>query len=159
MLQGNEHSRSWVSGSPRPNGNTDTIVRAALDHIQQLEGGTTEFFGLGGKSVNYCTGCVDICHPGYGDAGAKPKDPPTGPPGALCRRHDDAIKEVLAKMAKADAILIASPVYLRNVTGVLKTLMDRSTAMINADKNGCYRSPFENKIGAAIAVGAARHGG
>ena len=51
MLQGNEHSRSWVSGSPRPNGNTDTIVRAALDHIQQLEGGTTEFFGLGGKSV------------------------------------------------------------------------------------------------------------
>jgi len=144
-----------ISGSPRPNGNTDTIVKAALDHIGQLDGVTTEFFGLGGKPANYCTGCVQICHPGYGDDGAEPS---ATVPGALCR-HDDAIKEALAKMAQADAIMIGSPVYFGNVPGLLKTLMDRSTAIIEVDENGRYSSPFEGKIGGAIAVGGARHGG
>ncbi len=144
-----------ISGSPRPNGNTDTIVKAALDHIGQLDGVVTEFFGLGGKPANYCTGCVDICHPGYGDTGTKPAEVV---PGSLCR-HDDAIKEVLAKIAQADAIMIGSPVYFGNVPGPLKTLMDRSTAVIEVDENGRYSSPFEGKIGGAIAVGGARHGG
>ena len=144
-----------ISGSPRPNGNTDTIVKAALDHIGQLAGVTTEFFALGSKPANYCTGCVEICHPGYADAGAKPAEVI---PGSLCR-HDDAIKELLAKMAQADAIMIGSPVYFGNVPGPLKTLMDRSTAVIEVGENGRYSSPFEGKIGGAIAVGGARHGG
>lgn len=144
-----------ISGSPRPDGNTETIVKAALSHIEQLDGVATEFFGLGGKEANYCTGCVEVCHPGYGDAGTEPS---AAAPGALCR-HNDAIKEVLGKMAQADAIMIGSPVYFGNVPGPLKTLMDRSTAAIEVAENGRYSSPFEGKIGGAIAVGGARHGG
>jgi len=144
-----------ISGSPRPDGNTDTVVRAALDSIEQLEGVTTTFFGLGGKIASYCTGCVQVCHPGYGNT---EREPSATAPGALCR-HDDAIKDVLAEMAKADAIIIGSPVYFGNVPGPLKTLMDRSTAVIDVAENGCYSSPFEGKVGGAIAVGGARHGG
>lgn len=144
-----------ISGSPRPNGNTDTIVKVALEHIARLGGVTTEFFGLAGKTVNFCTGCVEICHPGYGDTGTVPS---ATFPGAHCR-HDDAIKEVLRKMALADGIIIGSPVYFGNVTGLLKTLMDRSTAVIEVREKGQYGSPFEGKIGGAIAVGGARHGG
>jgi len=144
-----------ISGSPRPDGNTDTVVRAALESVEQLEGVTTTFFGLGGKLASYCTGCVQICHPGYGNT---EKEAAATVPGALCR-HDDAVKDALAEMAKADAIMIGSPVYFGNVPGPLKTLMDRSTAVIDVAENGRYSSPFEGKVGGAIAVGGARHGG
>lgn len=144
-----------ISGSPRQNGNTDRVVAAALDHVAGQSGVTAEFFGLARKGVNFCTGCVEVCHPGYSGAGARPE---RTAPWALCR-HKDAVTEVLGKMAAADAILIGSPVYFGNVSGLLKTLMDRSTALIAVEDDGRYRSPLEGKVGGAIAVGGARHGG
>jgi multimeric flavodoxin WrbA len=144
-----------ISGSPRKGGNTDTIVKTAMEHIGQMEGVTVEFIGLAGGVINFCTGCVEICHADF--FGSKDRSASTAP-WTRCR-HNDFVTEVLAKMAEADGIIIGSPVYCGDVTGLLKTLMDRTTAVLQLDEKGRVITPFKGKIGGAIAVGGARHGG
>ena len=145
-----------ISGSPRRNGNTDRAVAAAVDHAARLGGVEAEFCGLAASQVNYCRGCVEICHPTY--AGRADTAGSQEPPWALCR-HQDGITDLLGKMVGADAILIGSPVYFGGVSALLKTLMDRSTSLVSIETDGRYGSALAGKIGGAIAVGGARHGG
>jgi multimeric flavodoxin WrbA len=144
-----------ISGSPRQNGNTDRVVDAVVAHLARQGGVDAEFYGLARRDVNLCTGCVEVCHPGYSSPRAEAA---RSLPWTLCR-HSDAITELLGKMAGADVILIGSPVYFGDVSGLLKTLMDRSTSLIEVGEDGRYGSALAGKTGGAIAVGGARHGG
>lgn len=145
-----------ISGSARRNGNTDRAVAVAVDHAARLGSVEAEFCGLAASQVNYCQGCVETCHPTY--AGRTNTGEGHEPPWTLCRHHD-GITDLLGKMVGADIILIASPVYFGGVSALLKTLMDRSTSLVSVATDGRYGSALAGKIGGAVAVGGARHGG
>jgi multimeric flavodoxin WrbA len=131
------------------------VIHAALDHVAQRSGVDAEFCGLAGKDVNVCTGCVNVCHPGY----SQPTSEAAGSSQWTLCRHSDAITDVLGKMVRAHVILIGTPVYFGGVSSLLKILMDRSTSLVEVHEDGHYGSPLRGKIGGAIAVGGARHGG
>lgn len=69
-----------------------------------------ELLELRGKKINNCLGC-NTCQNN----------------GGVCVFKDD-VPTILNKMLAADIIVLASPVYFYSITGLLKTLIDRSYA-------------------------------
>ncbi len=123
------------NGSPRPKGNTAQGLRIVLDELEK-EGIETEFIQLGGRKVFGCLAC-GICH--------KNRD-------GKCARRDDDMNELLAKICKADGILIGSPTYYGNVSTEVKALIDRA-GFVSGANGGLLR----RKVGASVI--AVRRGG
>jgi multimeric flavodoxin WrbA len=123
------------NGSARKNGNTATMIRAALAELEK-EGIETEMVQLAGQEVHGCRACYNC---------GKNKD-------GHCSHDDDAVNGCIDKMVAADGILLASPTYFSDVTAEMKALMDRAgmTVRMNGDL-------LRRKVGAAIVV--ARRGG
>lgn len=122
-----------INGSPHREGNTS----AALDHaIARLSaaGVDTERIDLCEREIGYCRGCW-TCRSGK------------------CIQ-DDGMTGILESLNACDCLLLASPVYMGFVTGLMKTFMDRSVILR-------VRGGFElsGKIGAGIACGGFRNGG
>ena len=90
-----------VSGSPRA-GNTDFILSKIYKTIE----GKKELIFLKNKNVKNCIGCLN-CH-------NKPE----------CVIKDD-MDEIREKMLNADVLIIGTPNYFDNVSGLLKNFMDR----------------------------------
>lgn len=109
-----------ITGSLRKDGNTETAVREAL-RLCKEQGAETELITLYDKKIQ------DI---------------------SVGQRIDDDVPAIIEKMKNADAIIIGSPVYFGDVSGVLKCLLDRCLVV---KKQGML---FKNKIGGCIAVGA-----
>jgi multimeric flavodoxin WrbA len=146
-----------ISGSPRLKGNTALLVMAALKGAEKVDGIQTEFISLADKNIKPCQGsCVYVCHPQmekYERAGDMPDKG-----WELCRQKDDA-RFIFQQMAESNGIIIGSPVYFAGVPSQLKALMDRSTCLSQHAPEGGVVSSFRYKVGGAIAVGGARHGG
>lgn len=115
-----------VVGSLREGGNTEIAVRITLEKCKE-RGAETEMITLYNKKINDCTNC------------------------GICIKEacpiDDDVPDILEKMKNADVIIVASPVYFGDISGVLKCLIDRC---IIIKRQGML---FRNKIGGAIAVG------
>jgi multimeric flavodoxin WrbA len=47
-----------------------------------------------------------------------------------CYQKDDA-QEILSQMQKADGLILASPVYVMNITGKLKSLIDKTASWVH----------------------------
>lgn len=128
-----------VSGSPRK-GATSMAMQICLAAAAQVPGVETVFVDLAGKQVNCCMGC-DLC--------AMSKEP-------HCPAfQDDFTDEHLDLYAKADGIILASPVYLMNATGLIANFMSRMRAVNRLSRNGA----FSMRVGGSIAVGGMRNGG
>jgi len=116
-----------ISCSPRKGGNTETMVKAALDKAQS-EGAEVEFLSLSGKTVSPCDGCLACRTTGQ------------------CHIDDD-MQDIYDKLWKADGIIFGTPVYFWSVTAQAKALIDRTFAF-SPEKN------LRNKpAGAIIAQG------
>jgi multimeric flavodoxin WrbA len=117
-----------VSGSPRKKGNTDILVKAAVEPIV-ADGHSVHRFFLSHKKVAPCIAC-DACH----------KD-------AKCVVKDDA-QELLERIHSYDAVIVGSPVYFRNISAQLLALFTRFHSI-------AHQRPFRDKLcfGGAIAVG------
>ncbi len=124
-----------ISGSPRQAA-TDFVIREALKYAEENYNVLTNYFSVAKKTIAFCIHC-DYC--------IRTKK------GCI---HKDDMQEVYAKLEWADALILGSPVYQGNISGQLKTLLDRCRAVVA--KNPAF---FEKKIGAAIAVGGDRIGG
>ena len=124
-----------INGSPRKGGNTEILLRKALEPIAE-EGHETEYIHVGGTRIRGCTSC--------GTCG-KTKN-------RRCVFDDDIFNATFAKMAEADAILIGSPSYFADMTAETKALIDRAGRVGRAN-GGLLR----RKIGAGVA--AVRRGG
>ncbi len=122
-----------INGSPRKNGNTQVMIDEAAKPLMRA-GVKVEFVSVRDYDIRPCDACEE-CY-------TKPWQ---------CPIKDDALK-LLRKMAKADGLIIGSPVYGADVTAQLKALMDRSVIPYNIQA-------FKDKVGAAISVGAGAHGG
>ena len=79
----------------------------------------TEIVSLGDYEIKGCTGCEACILNGS------------------CPIDDDG-KRILDKIAASDGIIIGTPVYLRHISGLLKTLVDRSCSWY-------HRSPIVGK--------------
>ena len=101
-------------------------------HEKGLE---TKFWGVKGKWVEYCAHC-DYC--------LENKE---------CVVQDD-MQELYVLLTEAKGIIFATPVYNGGVSAQTKAMMDRTRALVAADKN-----VFKGKIGMGIAVGGDRNGG
>ncbi len=98
-----------ISSSPRRGGNSDTLCDRFMCGAQE-SGHTVEKILLREKTVNECMGC-GLCYNFH----------------KSCPQKDDA-PEILEKMVQADVIVLATPVYFYNMSGRLKTLIDRCCA-------------------------------
>ncbi len=124
-----------VCGSPRNQG-TESAIKYALEYASTKFGFETEFWTIRGKNIKFCLNC-DYC--------IREKK------GCM---HVDNLGEFYPKLEEARFLLFGTPIFQGNVSGQLKTVMDRCRALI-------AKSPdvFKNKIGAALAVGGDRNGG
>jgi multimeric flavodoxin WrbA/putative sterol carrier protein len=96
-----------VNGSPHEGfGNTSQMLAMLRNHLAG-EGFALEEIFLNQQHIEYCTGCAVCLEKG------------------ACWIRDDH-KGVAKKLLEADAVILASPVYFRQVTAQMKTFLDRS---------------------------------
>jgi multimeric flavodoxin WrbA len=119
-----------VSGSPRPGGNTDILVKQALE-VVAAEGIETDFLSLADRPVKPCMAC----------AGCLKSDT------VRCVQEDPAFEGILDRFAAADGVLIGSPVYFGSATPQTMALLDRVGYVARR-----HRHLLRRKVGAAIVV-------
>ncbi len=124
-----------INCSPRKGGNTDTMLKKALEPLT-AEGWETELYQLGGKKIRGCMACMKC----WENQDQK------------CAVDNDKLNEVLEKMIRADAIIIGSPTYFADVSAEAKALIDRA-GFVGLANGGL----LAGKIGAAAV--AVRRGG
>ncbi|MBN2723478.1 MAG: flavodoxin family protein [Deltaproteobacteria bacterium] len=117
-------------GSPRGNGNTMALLKTVCESLEN-EGVETEIIDLYEGDLSGCRAC-DQCHVN--------KD-------MKCVIARDKLNEYVEKMAKADGILIGSPVYFANVSSNVKSFIDRAGRVGRANGN-----LYKYKAGAAVAA-------
>lgn len=125
-----------INGSPHKKGNTFDLLNKVLEPLQEA-GWETRLLQLGNTPIKPCTGCFGCF---------KRKD-------NSCILPPDSFNEIMPELLKADAIILGSPTYYANITGEMKSLIDRAGLVASA--NGGL---LQGKIGAAV-VGMRRAGG
>jgi multimeric flavodoxin WrbA len=122
-----------ISGSPRARSNSHLLLEHALEPFSEA-GWEVRVLRLRDLTVRPCLAC-DHCrtHPG------------------TCAQRDD-MDGFYDAFRWCDALLVASPVYSRNVCAQLMCVLDRHYA-VNVER------PLAGKPGGAIAVGAGEGGG
>ncbi len=100
-----------ICGSPRKK-DTELLLNKALENIDKTN---KELILLRDKEIKHCDGCV-VCEK-------------TGE----CHIKDD-MEDILKKLVKADSILIGSPTYFDNITGLLKDFIDRTLPLYSGLK-------------------------
>ena len=95
-----------ISGSPRPNGNTNYLVDVALSAAEEA-GASTKKLVLSEMNIKPCL-AHDKCYPFK-----------------RCAQNDD-ICTMLDSYLKADGVIMATPVYYFNRTAQMKTFIDRN---------------------------------
>lgn len=103
-----------VLGSPKENGNGGTIAKKIAQVAESL-GAQTQTFHL--HSLNY-RGC-------YACMGCKSGSD-------VCVINDD-LAEVLTAVREADALVMTSPIYFGQISGQLKSFIDRTFSFLVPD--------------------------
>ena len=93
-------------GSPRAGGNSDQLARAFCE-AAGAAGAEVDMFALRDLAFR---GCVGLRHCKTG--------------GQSCGQDDDLIP-VLAAVTRADILVMATPIYFCNISGLLKSALDR----------------------------------
>lgn len=117
-----------INGSPRKNSNTAKLLARALSGAKK-EGAKTITTHLIDKNIEPCLGCYS-----------------TNPKfcGYPCNQKDD-MQEIYKLIIEADGLILGSPTYWYNVSGIMKNFIDRLTALEESDL-------LKGKIGGAIVT-------
>lgn len=118
-----------INGSPREGGNTSIAIRE-MEKIFEAEGVNYETVQVGNKFIIGCTGCGSCHKKGY------------------CIWDDEA-NRVAKTFEKADALIVATPVYYASAPGQLISFLDKLFYSTHFDKT--------MKVGASVVC--ARRGG
>jgi multimeric flavodoxin WrbA len=105
---------SIISTSPRKGSNSDALAEEFAKGAREA-GHEVEKVSLIGKDIQFCQGCL---------ACQKTK---------RCVIHDDADKIVQEKMLHADVLVFATPIYYYEMSGQMKTLLDRANPLYSSD--------------------------
>jgi multimeric flavodoxin WrbA len=121
-----------ISGTPQSKWNSAILIHYALNPFKK-DGWDTKHLKMSELVVQPCDGCNRCLDLGK------------------CIINDD-MHYFYEAFDWCDAIIIASPVYSRNICSQLLAVLDRHYAVRN-------RRPLEGKVGGAIAVGRGTCGG
>ncbi|GLC30068.1 flavodoxin family protein [Clostridium omnivorum] len=94
-----------IVGSPRKSGNVTCIVNKVMEGAKDM-GAETKVYHLNDMNIRGCQSCM------------------------YCRTHDsccvkDDMKLIYEDIKTADAVIIGSPIYIYQVSGQTKMMMDR----------------------------------
>lgn len=106
-----------LNGSPRRNGNTSALVREFTKGAESVGHTVTEFF-LDSMNIHSCKGCF-----GGHSSRACP-----------CVQKDDMAR-IYPAVKDCDVVVFASPLYYWNLSGQIKTAVDRLFALEEGDGN------------------------
>ena len=118
-----------INGRPRGNGNT-TIALREMKNVFAQEGIEVTELNVGAKAIRGCIACNKCAELGK------------------CV-FDDAVNEAAPLLAKADGVVVASPVYYASANGNLISFLDRLFYSCRCD--------LTMKVGASVVC--ARRGG
>jgi multimeric flavodoxin WrbA len=99
-----------VNGSARKNGNSATMLKHAIKGAKAA-GAETRLVNLFDLSYKGCTGC-EACKLLGGKSFGR------------CAKRD-ALTPILTETIDSDVLLIASPIYFNDVTGMLRSFLER----------------------------------
>lgn len=94
-----------ISSTPRVNGNSH-VLSEEFKRGAEDAGNKVELISLRENKINYCVGCY------YCQSNGK------------CFQND-GMNEILEKIIDADVLVFATPIYLYDISGQLKTFIDR----------------------------------
>ena len=117
--------------SPRKGGNTEILVREALEAAHEA-GAETELVLIADKEIAPCDGCGACLKTG------------------ICIIKDD-MQALYQQLEQADGLIFGTPVYFANVTAQAKAVMDRTYAFLRVGK---LRGKVASAIVAARRIGA-----
>ena len=107
-----------INGSPRKNGVTAEALHIVENELVK-EGIDVEFYNLSEINMSHCLGCCSCYKTGH------------------CCIGDDA--EMLSqKIFEADGLVLGSPTYASNVSGLMKDFIDRGHFVIEQLLHGKY---------------------
>lgn len=125
-----------LNGSPRKQGNTSALVKAFTEGAESAGHTVTEFF-LDGMSIHGCKGCF---------GGHSARECP-------CVQQDD-MNQIYPAVKDCHVIVLATPLYYWNMSGQIRTAVDRLFALEEGDSN-LLRG---NKRASALLMAAEGHG-
>ena len=102
-----------ISSTLRKNGNSEILAQEFAKGVNE-SGNEAEFVSLRDKEIKFCKGCLACQKLGS------------------CVIKDDS-NEIVEKMKNADIIVFASPIYYYEMSGQLKTLLDRANPLFTSD--------------------------
>lgn len=106
-----------ISTSLRKNSNSDYIAKEFVRGAKDA-GNEVEYISLIGKQIAFCVGCLS-CQKTQ-----------------KCVIKDDA-NEIAEKVKGADVVVYATPVYYYEMSGQMKTLIDRMNCLFTANYKFC----------------------
>ncbi|WP_418667577.1 flavodoxin family protein [Allofournierella sp.] len=101
-----------ISSSPRKNGNSEALADAFIEGARD-GGSTVEKISLYDKTIGFCRGCLACLKTGR------------------CTIRDDA-DTIAQKMLTADVLVFATPIYYYEMSGQMKTMLDRANPLYPA---------------------------
>lgn len=120
-----------INGSPHAKGSTYTALNEVAVTLEK-EGIETEMIHIGNQAIRGCIACLKCREIGH------------------CI-FDDIVNEVAEKFAKADGLVVGSPVYYASANGTLISFLDRLFY-----SSSCQ---FDKRMKVGAAVVSARRGG
>jgi len=130
-----------ICGSPIKNGNTEAFLRESLKAAEAISNTKTELITLAGRDIKDCRHCNWCMHKQEDDK--------------FCAQKDD-MTDIYPELLKADALLLASPVYSCRISANMACFIDRLRVFAYGN---IHRRKLKNKLGAALAVGWGRNFG
>ncbi len=128
---GDERLALGICGSPRHNGNTITIMREALRGARKCGMETKEVF-LVDLTIGPCLACMSCKE---------------GSPG--CAISDD-VDGIIREACRAEVIIVGSPIYMGDVTGQCKVLLDRMFCVLGPGPDWEFRLNYPEKHGLVV---------
>lgn len=131
-----------ISGAHRKGRNTSFLVQEAIRSASKVKGVETRFIELSDFRIEYCQHC-NMCI-------VDPEDPERLAV-ADCVIEDD-MQEIYRLLKESDGIIFGSPVYVSNVSGRMKTFLDRLRPL-------AFRGTFCFTVAGSVSVALLAFGG
>lgn len=102
-----------ISTSFRKSSNSETLAKSFADGARSA-GNDAEIVSLADKKIAFCKGCLACQKIGH------------------CVINDDAVN-IAEKMRTADVLVFATPIYYYEMSGQMKTMLDRANSLYSSD--------------------------
>lgn len=121
-----------INGSPRSNGATGSVLQEIKDYLEKKENMDIHYHDLGELDIQFCKGCMSCYKNG------------------ACVIENDGLEAISQKIDSSDALVIGSPTYVGDISGQLKTFIDRGHFVLEQllHNKYCFAvSTYENASG------------